>query len=109
MGACESPLGAPTTSAVGDLTGPEQFILCQNYPNPFNSSTTIRYSSPARSHMTLTVYNMLGQQVATLVEGEVEAGYHEVTFDASNRASGVYLYRLTAGGYVQTCRLILLR
>jgi hypothetical protein len=59
--------------------------------------------------VTLAVFNPLGQQVATLVEGEMEAGHHEVTFDASSLASGVYLYRLTAGEYAQTRALILLR
>ncbi len=59
--------------------------------------------------MTLTVLNTLGQQVATLVEGEMEAGYHNVDFDASHLASGVYLYRLSAGDYIQTRRLVVLR
>ena len=80
---------------------PETFELSQNYPNPFNPSTTIRYGLPSRSHVTLTVFNTLGQQVATLVQGEQEAGFHESVFDASGLASGVYLYRLTAGSYVE--------
>ncbi len=88
---------------------PEAFCLNQNYPNPFNPITTIRCGLPERSHVTLTVFNLLGQQVATLVEGEMEAGYHEVRFDASTLSSGVYLYRLTAGDYIQIRKLILLR
>ena len=88
---------------------PREFALDQNYPNPFNPSTTIRYALPARSHVTLTIFNTLGQQVATLVEGEVEAGYHEVQFDASRLSSGVYLYRLTAGSFVETRKLVLVR
>ena len=81
----------------------------QNYPNPFNPSTTIRYALPARTHVTLTAFNTLGQRVAVLVEGEVEPGYHDVTFDASGLASGVYLYRLEAGDFVQTRRLVLVK
>jgi hypothetical protein len=88
---------------------PAAFALEQNYPNPFNPSTTIRYSLPERSYVTLTVFNALGQRVATLEEGEKEAGFQEVRFDASSLASGVYLYRLTAGEYVQARKLILLR
>jgi hypothetical protein len=88
---------------------PSHFVLHQNYPNPFNPSTTIRYGLPSRSQVVLTVYNTLGQQVATLVQGEQEAGYHETVFDASALASGVYLYRLTAGSYVKTRKLVLVR
>lgn len=88
---------------------PRVFMLGQNYPNPFNPSTTIRYGLPNRSHVTLAIYNALGQQVATLVEGAAEAGYHEVKFDASELASGVYLYRMQAGEFVQTRKLLLLQ
>jgi hypothetical protein len=80
-----------------------------SYPNPFNSRTTIRYALPKRSHLRLDVFNTLGQCVATLVLGEQEAGVHETAFDASACASGVYLYRLSAGDYVQTKRTVLVR
>jgi hypothetical protein len=86
---------------------PQEFFLNQNYPNPFNPSTTIRYGLPVRSHVTLSIFNTLGQQVATLVQGEQEAGYHEAVFDASGLASGVYLYRLQVGDFVQTKKLVL--
>jgi hypothetical protein len=76
----------------------ENFSLSQNYPNPFNPSTTIGYSLPGRATVTLTVFNILGQQIAQLVNGEMGPGYHEVRFDASGLASGVYVYRVQAGG-----------
>jgi len=88
---------------------PEQFVLEQNYPNPFNPSTTIRYGLLYSSVVQLTVFNALGQRVATLVDGEQEAGNHEVRFDATNLASGVYFYRLTAGDFVQSRKLVLLK
>ncbi len=86
---------------------PEKFLLEQNYPNPFNPSTTIRYSLPLRSQVTLTVFNTLGQRVAALVQGEQEAGNHEVRFDGAGLASGVYFYQLRAGEFVQTRKLVL--
>ncbi len=84
-------------------------MLDQNYPNPFNPSTTIRYGLPERSHVSLAVYNTLGQQVTVLQNGEQEAGYHDVKFDASSLPSGVYFYRLQAGSYVETRKLCLVR
>ena len=88
---------------------PDAFVLHQNYPNPFNPSTTIRYDLPRKSQIHLTVYNTLGQQVATLVQGQQDAGSYEVKFDGSALASGVYFHRLQAGTYVDTETLLLLR
>jgi hypothetical protein len=88
---------------------PVTFTLSQNYPNPFNPSTTIRYGLPNRSLVTLTVFSTLGQQVAELVNEEMEAGYHEVRFDGQNLSSGVYFYRLRAGDLVETKTLLLVR
>jgi photosystem II stability/assembly factor-like uncharacterized protein len=85
------------------------FSVSQNYPNPFNPSTTIRYGVPSRAHVTLTVFNTLGQQVSTLVQGDQDPGYHEVKFDAQNLPSGVYFYRMHAGGYTVTKKLLYLR
>ena len=89
--------------------GPTSVRLEQNYPNPFNPSTTIQYALPHRSHATLTVFNTLGQQVATLVNGEMEAGYDEITFIAEALSSGVYFYRLQVGDFTPTKRLCLIR
>jgi hypothetical protein len=88
---------------------PTQFSLSQNYPNPFNPSTTIRYGLPNRSTVTLAVYNTLGQKIITLVQETQEPGGHEVKFDGTGLASGVYFYRLQTGGFVQTKKLLLLR
>jgi hypothetical protein len=98
----------PTAIAAGNST-PEQYALEQNYPNPFNPSTTIRYGLPIRSHVTLTVINTLGQQVAVLENGEHEAGFHEVTFGGAGLSSGVYFYKIHAGTFVETRRLLLIR
>jgi hypothetical protein len=99
-----------TPLSVAERAGvPKEFVLEQNYPNPFNPSTTIRYALPVRLHVTLAVYNTLGQQICILREGEQEAGYHDVQFDASGLSSGVYFYRIQAGEFVQTRRLLLLR
>lgn len=92
----------------GDAKVPRRFSLSQNYPNPFNPTTTIRYALSSRSDVRLTVVNSLGQLVATLVQGEQEAGWYESVFDATGLASGVYLYRLQAGDLVQTRKLILI-
>jgi photosystem II stability/assembly factor-like uncharacterized protein len=88
---------------------PGKFVLLQNYPNPFNPTTTIIFDSPRRSKVTLNVFNVLGQEVATLVDGEVEMGRHELRWDASGLANGVYFYRLQAGDFVQNRRMILLK
>ena len=88
---------------------PEMFTLQQNFPNPFNPSTTIRYALPQRSHVILTVFNTLGQQITTLVDVVQDAGYHEARFGATGLASGVYFYRLQAGEYVETKKLLILR
>jgi hypothetical protein len=93
----------------GGATIPATVRLEQNFPNPFNPTTTIRYSVPHGVYVTLTIFNILGQQVATLVNETHEAGFHYVKFDGSGLASGVYFYRLQAGEYVASKRLILVR
>ncbi|MCC6398223.1 MAG: T9SS type A sorting domain-containing protein, partial [Bacteroidetes bacterium] len=85
------------------------YVLAQNYPNPFNPGTTIRYELPKPSDVRLTIFDMLGRVVSVIVDERREAGVHEVRFDASGLTSGVYLYRLQAGDFVQTRRLLLLK
>jgi hypothetical protein len=103
--------GISVDFSAGSVGGemPTEFSLGQNYPNPFNPSTTSRYALPSRSNVTLTVSNIIGQQVATLVHGSEEQGYHEVKLDGLNLASGVYFYRLQAGSFVQSKKFVLLR
>jgi predicted amidohydrolase len=88
---------------------PVAFALEQNYPNPFNPSTTIKFGLPHNAHVTLRIYNVSGQGVATLVDQNKVAGIHTVQFNGSNLASGVYLYRLQAGNFTQTRKFTLLR
>ncbi|MCZ7609729.1 MAG: T9SS type A sorting domain-containing protein [Ignavibacterium sp.] len=90
-------------------TGPKEFRFEQNFPNPFNPTTVISYQLPVISKITLKVYDILGSEVATLVNEEQEAGYKEVKFDAINFASGMYVYRLQAGNYISTKKMMLLR
>lgn len=88
---------------------PEQFTLSQNYPNPFNPSTTIKFQIPNASFVTLKVYDVLGNEVATLFNEEKPAGNYEVDFDAKGLSSGIYFYKLQAGSFVETKKMILLR
>ncbi|MDZ7764160.1 MAG: T9SS type A sorting domain-containing protein [Melioribacteraceae bacterium] len=100
-------------SMISDVEGDEsvelKFELSQNYPNPFNPSTTINYSVPTSGLVTLKVYNILGQEVKTLVNTVQNAGFHNVSFDASTLSSGVYIYRLSSGNFVNTKKMILLK
>jgi hypothetical protein len=88
---------------------PVTYRLSQNYPNPFNPSTTIQFSIAQQSPVSLEVFNMLGQRVATLVKEERPAGSYSERFDGTRLASGVYLYRLKAGSFTTTQKMVLLR
>jgi hypothetical protein len=103
--------GVPGTgTGVGKETQvPTVFSVDQNYPNPFNPSTTVRYGLPTREHVTLSVFNTIGQQVSILQSGEQDPGYHEVKFDGSSLPSGVYFYRMQAGSFTETKKLLLVR
>jgi hypothetical protein len=92
-----------------DVTGPLTFDLAQNYPNPFNPSTSIKYSVPESGNIRLSVFNIVGEEVAVLVDGFSQAGSFEVTFDASNLSTGVYLYKLQSANSVQTKKMMLLK
>ena len=88
---------------------PSVFSLSQNYPNPFNPSTTINYQLPVNSFVTLKVYDVLGNEVATLVNEEKLAGEYEIEFDASEIGSGVYFYKLQAGSFIEMKKMIFLK
>ena len=92
-----------------EVTGPLTFNLEQNYPNPFNPSTNIKYSVPESGNIKLSVYNLVGEEVAVLVNGFSQSGFYEVSFDASNLPSGVYLYKLQSANSVQTKKMMLLK
>ncbi|BDQ02280.1 MAG: hypothetical protein KatS3mg037_0855 [Ignavibacterium sp.] len=92
-----------------EVFAPDEFSLEQNYPNPFNPTTVISWQSPVGSHQTLKIYDVLGNEVATLVDEYREAGRFKVEFYASNLASGLYFYKLTAGNYSATRKMILMK
>lgn len=105
--------GSQITSCF-DAVIPKDFLLHHNYPNPFNPSTTIRYDIPENGHMELSVHDILGREVATLVNEKREAGRYEVEFNGSKLTSGVYFYRLVvssskAGSNVLTGKMILIK
>ncbi len=92
-----------------EVNKPTRYYLSQNYPNPFNPTTSIEFSTPERSHVSLTVYDVLGNKVATLVDGWMESTNHKVIFNAANLASGIYYYTLSTGNFTSTKKLILLK
>ena len=92
-----------------DPARPSSFVLQQNYPNPFNPSTSISYSLPKTASVSLKIFNTLGQEVALLVNERKEAGYYRATWNASNVPSGIYFYRLRAGDFVETKKMVVLK
>ncbi|MCL4512385.1 MAG: T9SS type A sorting domain-containing protein [Bacteroidetes bacterium] len=104
------PLSEMITAVENPSTDlPTHFILSQNYPNPFNPATEISYDLPKRSHVLIAVFDVLGRNVGTLVNEEEAAGRYRVTFNASELPSGVYFYRIEAGTYHDTKKLLLLK
>ncbi len=98
-----------TTMSTGSDIVLNEFALHQNYPNPFNPKTTIRFSIPEFQLVNLSVYNMLGQQVITLIDKELSAGYHVANWNAGNIASGIYIYKLTSKGKTLTQKMVLMK
>ena len=110
---CHNPPCPMPKAPVGE-TIPEAFALSQNYPNPFNPATTIGYDLPERSEVRLEVFNMLGQRVALLADGQVQPGSYSVVFNASSLSSGTYFARISAHGnsgeqFVQTMTMQLVK
>ena len=101
-----SVTGVEDRGSEGVATG---YMLAQNYPNPFNPSTTIQFSIENSEFTILKVYDLLGREVAVLANEKMAAGAHEVRFDGAGLAGGVYFYRIQAGDFVQTNRLVLLK
>ena len=88
---------------------PQLFMLSQNFPNPYNAQTTISYSIPNNSLVQIQIFDVLGREILTLLNEEKAAGNYKINFNASNLTSGVYFYRLQAGDFVQTRKMILLK
>jgi Secretion system C-terminal sorting domain len=105
--------GSASTPEAGTNEIPSEFVLNQNYPNPFNPSTEISFGLPERSHVTVTIVNMMGQEVARLANGQMDAGMHSVVWSATDMSSGVYFYRVIANGngqnFSQTRKMLLLK
>ncbi|OGU64191.1 MAG: hypothetical protein A2W30_06880 [Ignavibacteria bacterium RBG_16_36_9] len=100
----QNPVGVTEDEFVAN-----KFELMQNYPNPFNPSTNIEYRISDRGFVSLRVYNILGDEIATLVNEEKEQGVYNVSFDATGLASGMYVYKLQAGSFVETKKMILMK
>ena len=86
-----------------------EIILHPNYPNPFNPSTTISFKLPIESNVSLVVYDQLGQEITELIDRKLKAGYHEIDFKNISLSSGIYFYRIKAGDYVKTKKMILMK
>jgi hypothetical protein len=102
-------VNATTSVPSGPIGVAKTFSLAQNYPNPFNPSTQIQFSVPKAGYVTLKVYDMLGREVATLINGQLVPSSYSITWNAANVASGVYLYKLDAGSYSATKKMVLMK
>jgi len=98
-----------TITSVEEEGLPTEYSISQNYPNPFNPTTKLKFGLPQSSKTKLIVYDLLGRELKTLINSELEAGYHEINFDATNLPSGVYLYRIQSEDFIQTKKMILMK
>jgi hypothetical protein len=105
----EIPLYAFIEATATPAPVPSEFMLLQNYPNPFNAATTIEFVLPDAADVTLTLHNLLGEEVATLSDGMMSAGVHRVNFDAAGLSSGIYFYRLQAGEKMMQRKMAVIR
>ena len=113
LGVCNY-IGLDLSQIENEAGMPGRYSLLQNYPNPFNPTTTLRYNLPENSHVTITIYDMLGRKVKTLINETQYSGYRSIIWDAignkGERASaGIYLYQIQAGEYMQTKKMVLLK
>jgi len=104
------------TFRIFDATGiersqqnPTKFQLSQNYPNPFNPSTTISYAIPRTSHVEVSIFNLAGQKITTLVKDALSPGNYTITWDASNYSSGIYIYQIKADDFIRSKKMLLIK
>ena len=109
LGMVGTIVASPVNGVDDEVNQPEKFQLSQNYPNPFNPTTSIQYAISSRQFITLKVYNLLGKEIATLVNEEKSAGEYKVEFNGNNLPSGIYFYELKAGNITQTKKMMLLK
>ncbi len=99
----------PQTDVLLNIDLPRRFSLLQNYPNPFNASTRIQYSLPEATHVIVDIYDILGRKLETLIDQAQPAGYHQVVWYADDKSSGLYFYRIQAGDFAETRKMVLLK
>lgn len=102
-------LKIPVSVELRESNLPQMFFVEQNYPNPFNPTTTIKFGLPAASHVTIKVFNILGKEIATLLDGRIDAGMHKLSFDATNLSAGIYFYQVQAVDFVEIKRMVLVK
>lgn len=98
-----------STDVKEEALAADNFALAQNYPNPFNPTTVIQFSIPKRADVSLKVFNILGQEVVSLIDKEMDRGIHRINFDATNLSTGIYFYRLQAGNFIETKKMLLIK
>ena len=103
------PIAVNTTTTIADKKVVRDYALAQNYPNPFNPTTQIHFELPQSGFVTLKVFDMVGREVATLVNDPRNSGSYTVRFDATNLSSGLYVYRLSAGSYSSVKKMIVMK